>query len=887
MISVKQNHMVKLSGVVFCMMIVLLSASIALAEVTCTATVDRTSVPVGGYVVLTVTAEGTVDKYTDFQLPTITGVAIGNGMTSSRRMNINGRISNTESRAFYLYVENQENFIIPSIKVTAGAESAQSQPINITVTAADQTGGIPPATSGNRVRQPQIPSTSGTSSKNKDIFVTLEVDTDSVWVGQQIVLSFKYWHRGQSWSDPSYQPPKTEGFWRENLGPERNFRESYNGWVYNVTEIKYALFPTRSGTLNIEPAVLSFSGSSGRFFGSRRRTQAPKSYRTETLTIDVKPLPTPRPVGFSGLAGKNLELSAQVNRPDVPMGDAVTYTIEIMTDGFLKGFAGLDVVAPEGCRLHDGAEQMETLLGRRNQVGDQQLIGRFSQESFFVPGKTGLLEIPQLDVSWFNVVTGKYQTARTSIQRVNVTQGRAASGENEASGFMRSEIERLGQDLAFIRQAPDDIAMWSPALTKTPKYWIGLLFPLVALLIWRLYVNKIASERRDPAVVRRRQALSVALAEIKRSEQLAASEDRFGVIAHALTGYVAHMLDRPIASIGVPEIRGFSESLGHDDLGLQLADFLQVSNSARYGGGSHTLDTAPVEVRTWLTELDVAYKRKSAGRKNNAVAGKALSILVFSCLALANAVSVEAADGQVERPGADPVRLLAEGNHAYTAGDIPLAMDLYSQAVESGADDPILYYNLGNAHARQGQLGKAIVSYLRARRLSPLDKDVNGNLLWIRSQLKDLELQDSSLPLFIAEVVTIIGWLTLGQWSLVPLFLVWLLALQVGWVWYREGASIYLRRMLLGTLALLIISSGISGWRYYLEEIRNQAVIIVAEAPVHSGPSDSYPVLFEIHDGLTVNLSEYRDGWVRMDLGGQWQGWVPATSIEPVRQSRH
>ena len=74
----------------------------------------------------------------------------------------------------------------------------------------------------------------------------MAVDKSDVWVGQQVVLSFQFWRRVQPWSNPSYTAPRTEGFWREDLGPERSFRDVHKGQVYSVTEVRYALFPTRS-----------------------------------------------------------------------------------------------------------------------------------------------------------------------------------------------------------------------------------------------------------------------------------------------------------------------------------------------------------------------------------------------------------------------------------------------------------------------------------------------------------------------------------------------------------------------------------------------------------------------------------------------------------------
>jgi len=888
MISVVKGNVRKrvMSNILFIMaaMVVFSGASVsdARGEIICRAEVNRTSVPVGGDVILTVTAEGSVDWSADFEIPTIPGVSIRAGGTNQSMSFINGRSSTTISRTYYLRVEKQSDFVVGKIKVSSGKDSGESDPIAITVTAPDPTGGVPTSQSGNRLPRPSGTNTGSNAGTNKDVFVTLEVDQDEVWVGQQIILSFKYWHRGQSWSSPQYQAPKTEGFWREDLGKERSYQKSYQGWTYNVTEINYALFPTRSGSLNIEPAVLEFSASNGFFFGSRRRVQTPKSFKTDAITVNVKPLPLPRPADFSGIAGSSLDFVAKVNRTNVPAGESVTYSIELMTDGFLKSFSGLEVEAPVDCRLHDGTENLETLLGNTRQRNAQKLIGRYSQEKFIVPTKSGSLKIPGQKVSWFNVRTGKYQTTQTKTQQINVTAARPGTEEMESSGFRRSEIERLGEDLAFINQVPDHLIMRSPVFTRTPLYWICLVLPILGLGSWRLYVNKLATDRRNPAKVRRRRALVTALRELKKTEVMQESEERFGAISRVVSGYVADVENRPLAAIGGQDVRDFCIGLGLEEHGVKLESYLHTSDFARYGGTSSSVETSAAEVKTWLTDLDLAFKKQNTKKAKNS-STRLASFFLLMCLGFLNISSGHASDQTVTRPGPDPVRLLAEGNQAYTAGDIVLAIDLYTQALDLGVDDSVLHYNIGNAYARQGQLGRAVVSYLRARRLAPQDKDISGNLHWVRSQLQDLELQDHSMPLFIAEVVTVIGWFTLAQWSYVPLLLVWALAILVGWGWYRDDFSNGLRRLIIVSVALFIISSGITGWRYYLEEVRDQAVIVVAKAAVYSGPADSYPVLFEVHDGLTVNLNESRDGWVRMDLGGQWQGWVPSSSVEPVR----
>jgi uncharacterized protein YraI len=59
-------------------------------------------------------------------------------------------------------------------------------------------------------------------------------------------------------------------------------------------------------------------------------------------------------------------------------------------------------------------------------------------------------------------------------------------------------------------------------------------------------------------------------------------------------------------------------------------------------------------------------------------------------------------------------------------------------------------------------------------------------------------------------------------------------------------------------------------------------VVTAAEATVRSGPAGSFPELFMVHDGLTLTLDGEREGWVRVSLGGDWQGWLPQDALVRV-----
>jgi len=81
---------------------------------------------------------------------------------------------------------------------------------------------------------------------------------------------------------------------------------------------------------------------------------------------------------------------------------------------------------------------------------------------------------------------------------------------------------------------------------------------------------------------------------------------------------------------------------------------------------------------------------------------------------------------------------LFEANQAYKDGRFRDAAGRYLQLIENGAVNGHIYYNLGNAYFRLGDLGRAIVHYERARLLIPRDADLIFNLAYAYDQTRDV-----------------------------------------------------------------------------------------------------------------------------------------------------
>ncbi|MBN1878118.1 MAG: tetratricopeptide repeat protein [Anaerolineae bacterium] len=225
---------------------------------------------------------------------------------------------------------------------------------------------------------------------------------------------------------------------------------------------------------------------------------------------------------------------------------------------------------------------------------------------------------------------------------------------------------------------------------------------------------------------------------------------------------------------------------------------------------------------------------------------------------------------------------LAEGNQFYEAGEYAQAIAAYQSLVESGVEDGTLYYNLGNAYFKNGDLGRAILNYRRAEQLLPRDPDVADNLQLARAQTQD-QLDaggGDGLATFITDAL--IGWTTVNEAAGIALGL-WILlcgVLFTALLWPR-GRSV-LRYIVIACAVVWLLSVLSVGIRVLEARDTVPAVIVAESAEVRSGPGDDYLNEFTLHAGAEVHVVEQRETWVRIALPGDLQGWVSEGSIDKL-----
>lgn len=227
--------------------------------------------------------------------------------------------------------------------------------------------------------------------------------------------------------------------------------------------------------------------------------------------------------------------------------------------------------------------------------------------------------------------------------------------------------------------------------------------------------------------------------------------------------------------------------------------------------------------------------------------------------------------------GSSSVEQFFEANQAYKNHRFQEAIDGYRHLIETGLENGQIYYNLGNAYFRRGDLGRAILSYERARLLIPRDGDLAFNLSHARNQTQDAltDLQMSSFSDLLG-----LGGLNRFEiffaFALLNFLFFALLCIRL----YKKNEWTYYLSIFLAIVIAIGACAVALKWGVWATE--NRAVVLSTEMVVHAGPDSKDTALFKLHAGTLVRVERTENDWTLVQLSQDKRGWARSGQLERI-----
>jgi hypothetical protein len=240
------------------------------------------------------------------------------------------------------------------------------------------------------------------------VFVDASLDQESVYVQAQAVLTLRVYHSVSLFDDSNLTPLQLTDARVEKLGESRTYEKLINGVRHGVIEMRYAIYPQHSGTLLIPPQVFSAtlvqatseasqSHEASNPFGPQPGKVVRVSSAQLPLTVKAKPADYPANTPWLPARGVSLDEAWNPEPGKSQVGDSLTRTLTLKVEG-LSGAQLPPLPATEVSNLRRYPDQPKLA----NLVSERGIIGTREEREALVPGRPGAIELPAVDVVWWN-----------------------------------------------------------------------------------------------------------------------------------------------------------------------------------------------------------------------------------------------------------------------------------------------------------------------------------------------------------------------------------------------------------------------------------------------------------------------------------------------------
>ena len=798
--------------------------------------------------------------------------------------NINGKKTHIRQVTFSYILQARKAgvFQLPPATAVVDGKEIRSKAVQITVVTGDAGSGQAQGQSGSSQGGGQQQASPSTTTDTGEIFLRMSLSKHDAMVGEPITATLKLYQRANLTGFEDAKFPQFNGFWSQDMGVSQNIefqREQVGDKMYNAAVLRrWVLIPQKSGNLTIEPSeivclvnVRTQRPRTGSvfddFFENGYVTQRQR-VSTPATSVKVTALPGGAPAGFSGAVGE-YSVSAKLSKDALKTHDAASLIVTVTGKGNVSLVEAPKLDFPPDFEVYDVKATSATDKSGTN--------GSKSFEYPFIPRSPGDFALPPVRFSYYDVKNRRYATATTESLRLSVERGAAGAAQpvQDGSGTLtvdRKGVKNLGEDIRFIK-TKTSLAEDKGFFVGKPAYWILVaLLLLAAAAVW-LSLRKLAARRADVAGNRNRKATREALKRLKLAGDFLGKNlytAFYEELHRALVGFVADKLTMDVADQSKENIAVSLSARGvAPETVTAFTDLLDACEYARYApdAGHDAMNAHYQPAVSVITAIDASMKKGVSA----APAATLLALLLMLPL------GAQAAESY-------PDSLWKAGVEAYTAGDWNQAAADWSDVAATGLRSKELYFNLGNAYYKGGEIAKAILYYERALRLDPSDADIRYNLEFARNMTQD---RIDEVPEFIlktwARKVNYL--LPSNAWAGLSLFLL-ALALALGLL-FLLGPSAGARRagFFTGIAALLLALAawGFARSQKAAAERQDTAIVMRPVTSVTSSPSsEATKSLFILHEGTKVRVLDTVSGFTDIELADGRRGWIPSGDIEKI-----
>ncbi len=400
---------------------------------------------------------------------------------------------------------------------------------------------------------PPGPNQSGQSTAptaNRLAFAELVIAKKDAYVGEMVPAEIRLGFDPRSHARLQEGPELSgQGFTTQKLQQPRETMETIGGRPYHLYTFKTAISPARAGKFEIGPVqakmvvVLPRRPSGPRInrprspfdlfnlddpfsdpffsdpFGNfGERTELP--IRSETVALNVKPLPANAPPNFSGAIG-NFTMAVDAKPKTVQVGDPITVTATISGRGNFDRMTGPTLEDERAWHKYPPSSKFK-------QDDDVGISGEKTFETVIAPNEKKT-DVPPLAFAYFDPMKENYITLRSEPVPIQVegavasapsaVTAPAATAKQSSSAAATPAPPPKPVDILYQLNDLGSIRSFVPIYERR-EFWLAQIAPLLALMAFAGWMIRRArsGDREKQRIAAREQEVARLLRELRRGD---------------------------------------------------------------------------------------------------------------------------------------------------------------------------------------------------------------------------------------------------------------------------------------------------------------------------------------------------------------------------------
>lgn len=553
-----------------------------------------------------------------FNAPEVGGCAKLYGPSKSSSYSsqwVNGVSSSSTSEEYTMVyrADNAGKYNVGAATVTVGGKQYSTHPFTIEILPPDRSAAAGSNRGSQSVQIDNVDTQSaGKQVSSNDLFVRINLSKSNVYEQEAVVCTIKLYTKYQISQFMANIQPSYNGFLIEELpvSPNLNEVERVNGENYMVAELKKCiLFPQQSGKMTItsgtyDVTVVQYEQIRTMFGIVRQPVEKSLQVKSNTASVNILPLPTPKPASFNGAVG-NFTISTEIKPQVLKTYEAATYACVIKGSGNIKYVKSPSIAFPSQFDVFDPQNNVNA------KPNGGTVSGTTTIEYTFIPQFVGKYEIPEAEFTYFDPSARKYVTLKTQKYDLTVAKG---SGTPSSA---KKGIEQQNRDILHIKKGDFNLQKTHEYMVDDFSYWLWYIIPLLLLIGVLLYYRKALKARSDLQLMKTKRANKVAKKRLRAAQQFMRSGDSgkfYAETLRALWGYLSDKIGISVSELNkeniAAELTGYGAS---DELVNAVIEVLNKCEFAQYAPelSGNDMDAVYNEASDVMDKLENTKRKKA------------------------------------------------------------------------------------------------------------------------------------------------------------------------------------------------------------------------------------------------------------------------------------